>query len=64
MFPLTPVMLTGKVPRAAVPFAVTVMVERLVVGLGLKLALVPLGNPDALRETDPEKPLIGLTVTW
>jgi len=55
-------MVNGKVPGTALPVAVTVMVEGPVAGLGLKVALTPLGKPEALKVTDPEYPLIGLIV--
>jgi hypothetical protein len=61
-FPSVPVMFKGKVPGAAVPIAVTVIVEEPVAGLGLKVAVVPLGKPVAPKVTDPEYPLIGLIV--
>ena len=34
-----------------------------VIVVGLKLALAPVGNPDALKLTTPLNPFCGLTVT-
>jgi hypothetical protein len=56
-FPSVPVMVNGEVPGAASAVAVTVIVEVYeggVAGLGLKVALMPLGKPEALNCTDPE----------
>jgi hypothetical protein len=45
-----------QVPGAVPPGTVTVMVEEepAGVGLGLKVAVTPLGQPEALKLTDPE----------
>src|SRR5258708_32588854 len=57
---LVPAMV-GKVgPISPNAFAVTVMVEEVVAGLGLKLKATPLGTFTGPRPTDPEKPLIEL----
>jgi hypothetical protein len=53
-FQSLPVMVNGKVPGAVPGGTVTVMVEEEVAGLGLKVALTPLGKPETLRVTDPE----------
>jgi len=54
-FPSVPVMVNGEVPGAVLAVAVTVIVEEpVVVGLGLKVAVTPLGKPEALKVTDPE----------
>jgi len=48
-------MVNGEVPGAVLAVAVTVIVEEpVVVGLGLKVAVTPLGKPEALKVTDPE----------
>ncbi len=60
--PEAPVMVTETVPVAAVPLAVSVNVLVLVVLLGLKEAVTPLGRPEADRLTLPLKPLCGVTV--
>jgi hypothetical protein len=46
----------------AVLLAVSVKVLVLVVLVGLKLAVTPLGRPEAESATEPLKPLIGVTV--
>jgi hypothetical protein len=61
--PEVPVMFTVEVPVAAVLFAVSVRVLVLVVLLGLKDAVTPLGMPEAARPTLPVKPFMTLTVT-
>jgi len=53
-FPSIPVMVNRKVPGAVPGGTATVMVEEEVAGLGLKVALTPLGKPETLRVTDPE----------
>lgn len=57
-----PVTVTVAVPVVAVALAAKVNVLVVVAGLGLKLAVTPVGRPDADRVTFPLKPLIGLTV--
>jgi len=54
--PLVPVMVPEKLPVAVVAVVLTVMVAEPVAGLGLKLALAPVGNPLALKVTIPVKP--------
>jgi hypothetical protein len=49
-------------PVVAVLLAVSVNVLVLVVLAGLKLAVTPLGRPEAERVTEPLKPLTGVTV--
>jgi hypothetical protein len=58
-----PVIGTVKVPSEPNAFAVTVMVEEPVAGLGLKAKAMPLGTFEGPRVTAPAKPLIGLIVT-
>ena len=61
--PLTPVMVTVATPIAAVLEAVNVSVlVPAVVEAGLKLAVMPLGNPLALKATLPVKLLRWLIV--
>ena len=60
--PLTPLMVTAKVPMAAVALAVRVSVLVVVVLAGLNEAVTPLGKPDADKVTVPLNPLSGLTV--
>ena len=62
MLPDVPRMVTRVVPIGAVPVAVSVNVLRLVVLLGLKDAVTPLGNPEAEKVTLPVKPFFGVTV--
>jgi hypothetical protein len=63
MLPDVPVRVTVAVPTDAVALAVSVKVLVLVAGFGLKLAVTPVGKPDAARVTLPLKPLDGLMVT-
>lgn len=60
--PLVPVMVTVKVPVAAVALAVNVTELVDVVGLVPKAAVTPLGNPEADKLTLPVNPPEGLTV--
>lgn len=62
-FPETPLILTAKVPTAAVALAVRVRVLEPAVLAGLNDALMPLGRPEADRLTVPVNPLSGLTMT-
>jgi hypothetical protein len=57
-------MVGKEVPVAPNAFAVTIMVEEVVAGLGLKLKATPPGTFTGPRPTDPEKPLIELIITW
>jgi hypothetical protein len=56
--PLTPVMVTVKLPVGVVVAVVTVTIEEMSpeAGFGLKLAVAPAGNPAALKVTSPAKP--------
>ncbi len=54
--PLVPVIVTGKLPVEVPAPVVTLIVEELVAGFGLKLALAPAGKPVALKLTAPVKP--------
>ena len=60
--PDVPVMVTVTVPVAAVALAAKVNVLVLVAGLGLKVAVTPLGKPEAERVTLPLKPSAGVMV--
>ena len=60
--PEVPVMFTVKVPVVAVPVAVRVKRLVAVAGFVPKLAVTPLGSPDADRLTLPLKPFCGVTV--
>ena len=60
--PEVPVMVTVKVPVVAVPVAVRVKRLVAVAGFVPKLALTPLGRPDALKFTVLLKPFTGLIV--
>jgi len=57
-------MVGKKVPVGPNAFAVTVMIEEVVAGLGLKLKATPPGTFTGPSPTDPEKPLIELMITW
>src|SRR6266849_6998415 len=54
--PLVPVIVTGKLPVEVVAPALTVIVAESVAGVGLKLALAPVGKPAALKLIAPVKP--------
>jgi hypothetical protein len=58
--PDVPVMVTVDVPLVAVELAVKVSVLLAVAGLGTKVAITPLGNPEADRVTLPLKPFDGV----
>ena len=60
--PDVPVIVTGKVPTAAVPAAARVRVLVVEVVAGLKDALTPAGKPDADMLTLPLKPNWGVMV--
>ena len=60
---LSPVIVTLKVPAAALAPAFKVNVLILVVLTGLNDAVTPLGRPEALKVTLPLKPFCGTTVT-
>jgi len=57
--PDVPVTVTVDVPFVAVELAVKVRVLLALAGLGTKLAMTPLGNPEADKVTLPLKPLDG-----
>ena len=60
--PEVPVMVTVAVPTVAVLLAVSVRMLVVVVLVGLKVAVTPVGRPEALRVTVPLNPFKGLTV--
>ena len=60
--PVEPVTVTVTVPIAAVPVAVNVSALVLVVLLGLKEVVTPLGRPDTEKVTFPVKPLMEVMV--
>jgi hypothetical protein len=60
--PDAPLIVTTKVPNAAVELAVSVRVLVEVVGFGLNEAVTPLGNPVAVSVTLPLKPFAGVMV--
>lgn len=57
--PEVPVMVTMADPVVAVLFAENVSVLVVEVLLGLKVAVTPLGRPDRVKLTAPEKPPMG-----
>ena len=59
--PDVPVIVTVLVPVAAVLLAENVTVLLLVVGFVPKLAVTPLGRPDAAKLTLPLKPFVPVT---
>lgn len=61
--PLTPLMVTVKVPGVAEAFAVNVAMLVLVVLLGLKDAVTPAGSPEADKLTPALKPFCEVTST-
>src|ERR1044072_3092054 len=67
--PLTALMLKTLVPVAVEPVVLTVTTEGcgevfvMLTEAGWKLAVAPVGRPEALRLTVPVKPLSGVTVT-
>jgi hypothetical protein len=61
--PDVPVMVTVAVPPVAVAAAVNVNVLVDVPGFGLKLAVTPLGRPEAENVTLPLNPFVGVIVT-
>ncbi len=60
--PDVPVIVTVDVPVAAEALAVSVKVLVVVAGFGTNPAVTPLGKPEALSVTLPEKPPAGVTV--
>ena len=65
MLPEVPVIVKERLPVGAFLPTVTVSVEvpEPVTAVGLKLALVRMGNPETLRLTVPENPPVGVMVT-
>src|SRR5206468_258323 len=61
--PLTPVIVTVKVPAGVLVLVVTERADEVVVGFGAKLLLAPAGNPVTLRLTGSAKPPVRLIVT-
>jgi hypothetical protein len=61
--PPTPVTVSVKVPRAAVKGTVTIIVDEVVAGLGLKMADAPEGRPVTLKVTGELKPFVRVIVT-
>ena len=67
--PLVAVIVSGKVPTGVLALVVIVIVDVfaeasvMLMGVGLKLALAPVGNPLALKLTFPVKPPEGVMVT-
>ena len=60
--PDVPVIVTVLVPVAAVLLAVNVRELVVVVEAGVKVAVTPLGRPDAVKATLPVKPFVGVIV--
>ena len=60
--PDAPLIVTAKVPVAAVALAVSVKVLVEVVGFGLNDAVTPVGKPVAVNVTLPLKPFAGVMV--
>lgn len=61
--PEVPVTVIEKPPAWEFALAVSVNTLVVVVGLGLKDAVTPVGRPLAVKLTDPVKPLLGVTVS-
>jgi len=62
--PLTPLIVSAKVPAGVLVLVVTVSVEEVPdAGLGEKLAAAPAGRPVRLRVTAPAKPPVRVMVT-
>ena len=60
--PPEPVTVSVKVPRGELDGTLTVIVDEVVVGFGLKEAVTPEGRPLTERLTGELKPFVGLTV--
>jgi hypothetical protein len=60
--PEVPVIVTVDVPVGAVALAARVNVPLDVAGFGLKEAVTPFGNPEAVRATSELNPLAGVMV--
>jgi len=62
--PLTPLIVSPKVPAGVLVLVVTVSVDEVPdAGLGEKLPAAPAGRPVRLRVTAPAKPPVGVIVT-
>jgi hypothetical protein len=62
--PLTPVMVSTRLPVAAVAVVATVSVElAAVAGLGLKVPVCPVPNPETLNVTPPVNPPVRVMFT-
>lgn len=61
--PLTPVIVSVKVPLGPVADVVTLSVEVVVAGSGVSVTVEPEGWPPTLSVTVPPKPLDGVIVT-
>ena len=62
--PLCPVIAIIEVPDGVAEVVVTVSMDDAVVLVGLKLAVAPVGRPEAVRATDPLNPPTGFTERW
>jgi hypothetical protein len=60
--PDVPVMVMRVVPGVALALTETLREASLVVGLPVKVAVTPLGNPETAKATDPVNPYLGTTV--
>ena len=60
--PDVPVMVMRVVPGVALALTETLREASLVVGLPVKAAVTPLGNPETAKATDPVNPYLGTTV--
>ena len=58
-----PVTVSVKVPRAALKGTVTIIVDVVVAGLGVKVADAPEGRPVTLNVTGELNPLVRVSVT-
>ena len=63
MLPLTPVIVSVKLPTGVLGLVTTERADVPVVGFGEKLASAPAGSPVTFRLTAPVNPPIGLIVT-
>ena len=62
--PLCPVIAIIEVPDGVAEVVVTVSMDDAVVLVGLKLAVAPVGRPEAVRATVPLNPPTGFTERW
>jgi hypothetical protein len=58
-----PLTVSVKVPRAALKGTVTIIVDVVVAGLGVKVADAPEGRPVTLNVTGELNPFVGVSVT-